>query len=223
VTRKKRLPTPSERAYDVPFVAINHVRSVVGGRALLVAVLEVGDGFLCIEWQLGISQVVLCAVKKSLFEAQFFSKTQDDLSDVVADFKSKAYTHGATLEAIQLLKELTELTTEEEDEMAKTPAAKAAAATKLSKASEPKAAKAEGGKAGRAPAEFDYKVVKGAKNDTREGTWTHHMAETILAHTSTAEARAANAKAKGATPKGQPFSEKAMDFAWAKEKGLITY
>ena len=76
---------------------------------------------------------------------------------------------------------------------------------------------------GRAPAEFDYKVVKGAKNEARENTWGHHMIEIILAHTSTADARAANAKAKGTTAKGQNFSDKSLDFAFAKEKGLITY
>lgn len=223
--RKNSLPIPIERAYDVPFVANNSVRSAVGGSALLVAVLEVGDGFLCIEWQLGMQRVELTAVKRSQFP-HFFNLTQDDLSDVVTDLKSKALNHFATLGAIQLLAELTPLTREEEIEMAKTPAVKAADTSKLSKktaAAAPAAKEPKTGGVGRVPAEFDYKVVKGAKNECRENSWAYHMIDTIMANTSTTDARAANAKAKGATPKGQNYSDKALDFAWAKEKGYITY
>jgi len=220
--RNKGLPTQVIRAYDVPFVAINTARSVGGQRALLVAVLAVGDGYLCIEYQLGIQQVVLCAVKQSQFP-HFFNKTQDDLSEVTADLKSKALERNATQEAILLLGQLTPLTLEEEAEMAKTATAKTAEKTKLSKKNEPAPAKEpKGGGAGRAPAEFTYKVTK-KDNAGREGTWTHHMIATIMAHTDTTAARAANAKAKGATPKGQNFSDKALDFAWAREQGYITY
>ena len=228
VKRNKHLPSPSIGAHNVPFVANNTVRSIGEQRALLVAVLEVGDGYLCVEYQIGLRQVVLCAVKKNHFP-HFFNRTEDNLSEVTADFKSKAIERGATLEAIQLLAELTPLTAEEEAEMAKTPSAKAAAEpaanTKLSKKGAAPAAAKEptGAKVGRVPAEFDYKVVKGAKNETREGTWSHHMIETIMAHTDTTSARAANAKAKGATLKGKSFSEMALDFAWAKEKGYINY
>src|SRR5579859_4673852 len=121
--RKNSLSTPLERAYDVPFVANNSIRSVFGGPALLVAALEVGDGYLCIEFQVGMGRVELTAVKKSQFP-QFFHLTQDDLSEVVADLKSKALTHFATLGAIQLLGQLTPLTYEEELQMAKTAAVK---------------------------------------------------------------------------------------------------
>lgn len=216
--RNKRLPTQLIGAYDVPFVAVNIVRSVSGQRALLIAVLNVGDGYLCIEYQIGIAQVVLCVVKKGSF-AHFFSRTQDDLSEVTADLKSKALICGATLEAIQLLAELTPLSKEEETTMANPKLSKKPAAATAAKA--PKEKKA--GAVGRVAAEFDYKVVKGAKNETREGTWTRHMIEVILAHTSTAEARAANANAKGATSKGQKFSDKSLDFAWAKAQGFITF
>lgn len=222
--RNKRLPLVEIQVNDTPFVGINTARSVGGQRALFVAVLGVGDAYLGIEYQMGLNQVVLCVAKKGNFP-HFYNITQDDLSATVADLKSKAITGGATLEAIQLLKELTELTTAEEAEMAN-PKAAAAAKTKLTKksepvAKEPKAAKEKG--AGRVPAEFAYKSVKGVENTARAGTWTHHMVETIVAHTSTADARAANAKAKGATPKGENFSDKALDFAWAKAKGYITY
>lgn len=215
--RNKPLHTSQSRAYDVPFVGVNTVRSVGGQRALFVAVLDVGDAYLGIEYQLGLSQVVLCVAKKGNFP-HFYNITQDDLSETIADLKSKAISGGATLEAIQLLKELTELTTAEEAEMANPKAAAAAKNVKLAKKAEPKAAaepKTSNG-AGRTAAEFDYKVVKGAENKAREGTWTHHMVETIMAHSSAADARAANSKSKD-------YSEKSLDFAWAKSKGYITY
>lgn len=184
--------------------------------------LAVGDGFLCIEYQLGIQQVVVCVAKLRDFP-RFYTKTEDNaVSDVVADLRRKALDHGATLEAIQLLGTLIPLTTKEE-EMAKSPTAAASAEKLKTKATATPAPKEPKGAVGRVAVEFDYKIPKGAKNTAREGTWAHHMVETIMAHTDTASARAANAKAKGQTPKGTAFSDKALDFAWARAQGFIAY
>ena len=194
MARNKPLPTPTIGAYDVPFVAVNVVRSVGEQRAILVAVLEVGDGYLCIEYQLGIAQVVLCAVKKGSF-AYFFNHTQDDLSVVVADLKSKALTHGATLEAIQLLRELTELTYEEETIMAN---------PKLSKKAEPKAAAKEP-KAGKGEALAAARAARSSANDAkkikvvnkahgaREGSKRAAMLDIVLGAKTVAEAKEAGA------------------------------
>jgi hypothetical protein len=174
----KRLPTPTIGAYNVPFVALNVFRGVAGQRALLIVVLEVGDGYLCIEYQMGLSQVVLCAVKKGQFP-QYYQETQDDLSAVTADLKSKALDRGATLEAIQLLGQLTKLTTAEEAEMAKAPAAKAAEKVAAAKPAATKAAK-----------EPDNRKIKVLKKDhgARENSKTAQRYDQIIGAKTISEA-----------------------------------
>lgn len=201
-----------------PFVGLNTVRGIGGQRALFIAVLEVGDGFFCVEYQLGITQVVTFIAEKDNFP-RFYAVAPEALDEIAVALKARAIEFGATPEAIQLLGQVVALTKEEKT-MAKNPTATKLAKTKTEDKTPTTNAKAS---AGRAPAEFTYKVVKGAKNESREGTWGHHMVEIILANTSSTEARAANSKAKGATAKGENFSEKNIDFAWAKAKGLITY
>lgn len=82
-----------------------------------------------------------------------------------------------------------------------------------------KPAKAKVAKAD-ASADRAYTVNKKALADkpTREGTWTHVMVETIMAHTSTAKAQAAMDKARG------EFKGRKLDFKWAADsRGYITF
>jgi hypothetical protein len=145
---------------------------------------------------------------------RFYSNVPDPVSDVVADLKTKALDHGATLEAIQLLCEVIPLTQKEQTTMANPKAA--AAATKLATKKTPDKAPPKGEAVPKVPRNFDYKIVKGTKNETRAGTWTNFMVETILEHTNSDAARAAAAKSK-------EFGDKKLDFAWAKAKNFITY
>jgi hypothetical protein len=80
------------------------------------------------------------------------------------------------------------------------------------KAAEPKGAK---NKAPSSGADFTYKVTGNAA-DRKPGTWTRHMLDVIIAHTSTAAAKAAHVKS------GQ-YSDKKLHFSWARDKGYISY
>lgn len=156
-----------------PFVGINTVRGIAGQRALFIAVLEVGDGYLCIEHQIGIDQVVVCVAKKENFP-RFYAVVSDPLAEVVADLKAKATERSATLEAIQLLGTLTPLTSKEETIMAnpklakkEAPAAKAAKEPKAKGNGEALAA----ARAARASKNDSQKIKVLAKtNPYREGT-----------------------------------------------------
>lgn len=156
-----------------PFVGINTVRGIAGQRALFVAVLEVGAGYLCIEHQIGIDQVVVCVAKKENFP-RFYAVVSDPLAEVVSDLKVKATERSATLEAIQLLGTLTPLTSKEETTMAnpklakkEAPAAKAPAAKKAAGNGEALAA----ARAARASKNDAQKIKVLAKaNPYREGT-----------------------------------------------------
>lgn len=186
--RSKSLLQSKSGVYVVPFVGVNTVRSVGGQRALFVAVLDIGDAYFGIEYQLGLGQLVLCVAKKGNFP-HFYNITQDDLSETTADLKSKALSGGATLEAIQLLKELTELTTAEEAEMANPKAAAAAKTTKLAKKAEPKASAKGNGEALAAAREARKSKNDGLKikvlakeNPYREGTKAAATFDLFKAH-----------------------------------------
>jgi hypothetical protein len=200
-----------------------------------LAVLEVGDGYFCLEHLVGYGHLALLTVKKAWFAgSQYVTQPHVDVQERVAATKAKALTHGATLEAIQLLGTLTSLTPDEEKTMAEantklsrkdelkkaakeTPVAgKKAAAPKLAaparKGNPDALAKARAARA--APAvNKPYKVLV-KTNPGREGTWTHAMVEHIIGATSTDDAKASLAADK-------ENKHRKLDFSWAAAKGII--
>lgn len=102
----------------VPFGLLNPFRVGAGPRPVSVAVVEVGDGYLCVEYQMGIAQVVLFRVKKDEIGWRY-TLLAEPLEPIVEELKSRALSKCATLEAIQLLGQLTPLTKAEEVEMSK--------------------------------------------------------------------------------------------------------
>lgn len=216
-----------------PFVGFNPYRQGAGPSPTFVVALQVGDGYFCVEFQLGISQVIVFSAKVSDFPGRY-QKLDAPLGEHVRTLTKLAKEHGATLEAIQLLGVLTPLTKEDENTMATTKLSrkdgdkeglKAAAKTAPvggKAAAAPKAPTIRKGNAdalkkareskGPAP-DRAYKVLK-KENAGREGSWTQFMIETIQAHTSTDDAKAACAKSK-------EFGDKKLDFGWAEKQGYI--
>lgn len=113
----------------VPFVGHNSFRQGAGPPPVFVVVAQVGDGYFCVEYQLGVGQVVAFSVKWDQFPGRY-RKLEDAVAPQVKSLVDLAKKHGATLEAIQLLGVLTPLTKEDETTMAQ---------AKLSKASGDKA------------------------------------------------------------------------------------
>lgn len=123
--RRKQVQKPVALP-PAPFVFSNPFR--FGGTKALAA-LKVGNGYLCLEFQLGevhldedgqtrTGLVVLFAAKAKEFESKRYIRTDDEVPEFVEALKAQAMTRGATLEAIQLLGELAPLTNEEEAVMA---------------------------------------------------------------------------------------------------------
>lgn len=215
-----------------PFVFYNPFRIGAGPRPVSVAGLELGDGYMAIEYQLGVSQVVMYAVKRDQMGGRY-QVLQEDLGSAVRELKTQALQFGATLEAIQLLGQLTPLTKVEEAQMAATKlakpdaeglktAAKAAPVGGKAKAAAPAAKRGNpealaAARAARGSPDRTYKVLKTPEYAPREGSWTSAMVSYIVAHTTTAEA----SKALKSDKNGH--REKRLDFKWAEEKGFIKF
>lgn len=225
-------------AHAVPFVGLNHYRSIGGTPpALFVAVLAVGDGYFCVEYQIGISQVVAFVAKHEMFDWRY-RKLTDAVGPQVVDLKAKALQYGATLEAIQLLGQLTPISKDEEtmataakvsrkegDAAAlKAAASKAPVGGAKTPTKEPRegAPKRPGNpaalEAARAARNVDrpYKVVPKKANEGRENSWTARMIEIAQNNASTDDAKAELAK-------DNEFGERRMDFSWLKNKGYIIF
>lgn len=137
-----------------PFVGLNPYRQGAGPRPVFVAAAEVGGRYLCLEFQLGYSEVVTFAANRDDFPTRYVKLTEP-LPQHLSLLKAQALKSGATLEAIQLLGAMMPLTNEEKAIMA---------TTKLSKANTDglKAAAKDapvGGK--KAPAKSDAKAATG--------------------------------------------------------------
>lgn len=98
---------------DLPFLGSHPYRAICGLKApLFVAVLEVGDGYLCIEYQMGIDQVILFAAAKELFSWQY-RRLEDDPTEEIQRLKARSMSGGITPEARLLLATLIPYTQEE--------------------------------------------------------------------------------------------------------------
>lgn len=102
----------------VPFVLNNPYRIGLP-RPISVAALEVNGGYFCVEYQLGIEQVTLFSCDREQIGSRYYL-VDEPVAAHIAELKRKALKHGATLEAIQLLKGITPITKEEEAIMAAT-------------------------------------------------------------------------------------------------------
>lgn len=137
-----------------PFVGSNPWRSVgYMAPALFIAVLQIGDGFLCVEHQIGIDQVVVFAAKAEDFSwGRYVCLNTTAVAPLAEKLRAKALECGATPEAIMLLGTVIKLSTEESTTMAQANPKlnkQAAAPTKgnsaaLAKAREARAAKSAG-------------------------------------------------------------------------------
>jgi len=131
---------------------------------------------------------------------------------------------GATPEAVRLLNAYEAFTQKELNIMAEKLVKKAAAkpAPKKADAAKPKGnpealKKAREARASKEAENRKYKVTAKLKDLTlREGSWTKFMVETILAHTTTDDAKAACKKSK-------EYGDKKLDFTWAAAKGYIAF
>lgn len=101
---------------NVPFVLNNPYRVGIP-RSVSVAALELGDGYFCVEYQLGVEQVVLFSVRREEVGSRY-SLLDEPVAAHVALLKRQALDHGATPEAIRLLGRITPLTKQEEATMA---------------------------------------------------------------------------------------------------------
>lgn len=227
-----------QASYAAPFVFTNPYRY----GSVAVAVLEIGDGYLCIEYQIGISQVTVFAAKKDDFPRRYAYAGCDGLKQEVAELRRRALSSGATLEAIQLLGQLTPITKLEEATMADTklsrktadtaglkaaaktapvkgkPTAKVATTEAPKRKGNPEAlAKAREARKNGVVENRKYKVlVKRGDVKVREGSWTEAMVGHILANKDT---DSANAALKG----DRPYKDRKLDFSWAAKKGYIEF
>jgi len=203
--------------HKAPFVVL---KATSMGHDICVAALEVGDGFLCLKFSLGVSQVETFVAKKDDFTWRH--KLSDlPLAPQLQELKAKALRHGATLEAIQLLGTLMSLSKPEEATMAQTklsskatpdkeglkaaakstpvnPAKKATPAAKADAPAKPKGnvaalQKAREARAAKGPDERKIKVLN-KKHTAREGTFRATMLEDLFASKTVAEFRAKDSK-----------------------------
>lgn len=226
--------------HAVPF-ALRRIYSF-GEPAPCIAVLDVADGYFCLEYRMGEQQVVAFAVKKDQLGGIQYQLSAEGVEETLALLKKKAMLQGATPEAIRLFGALRPLTKEEEASMAtnKLQAADKAGLKEAAKQapvggkvnSKPKAEVAKGGtteapkrkgnaealakaRAERGPAPNRKYTVVNKVNGAREGSWTHHMVGVILKHKDTDSAKATLAADKS------EHSGKKLDFKWAEDKGYI--
>lgn len=217
-----------------PFVGFNSFRYGAGPTAKFLAAAEIGDSYLCVEYQLGIDQVVTFAAKKDNFGSAF-AKLDESTTDYAHELRRHALKSGATLEAIQLLRGIIPLTTIEEavmaaaklsrqtaDKEALKTAAKAnpVSGKKPTPAAEPPT-KRKGNvealakaRAARGPTpDRTYKATK-KENGGREGTWTQRMIEIAQSNASTDDAKVELSKDK-------EHGERKIDWTWLEKQGYI--
>lgn len=219
--------------FTTPFVFTNPFRVGAGPRPVSVAASEIGDGFMCVEFQLGIGVVTSFGAMKHDFGGRYVTLPEDPKT-LIAELKAQALQRGATLEAIMLLGQLTPLSKQETLTMTQAKLQKPAGPDKETLAKASKAAP-KSGKAAEAPKrrgnpealakareqkgpapDRTYKAVKGKENTAREGTWTATMLEIILDNTSTDDAKAA-------LKKNREFGDRKLDFTWAEKQGYIKF
>lgn len=231
-----------------PFVVSNPYRVGAGPRPIAIVGQEIGDGYFCVEYQLGVQQLVMFVAKQHEIGGRYV-RLNESVATHAAELKALGLKYGATLEAIQVLGLVTALTKLEESQMASAKLAKPAgpqpAALKEAAKAAPVAAK---GKAAAKPAPA-AKAAPAAKpkgnpealakgraaaaeargankeykilvdeNPGREGSWTQFMMSCILGATDTDGAKKLQSKTRV-----EEFKEKRLDFGWAVKKEYIAW